>query len=73
MKNAESSLLHEMEREHVLRLITYLQSVETPHAGASPREELEKDFKRFYTQYDQRRNKNFVAAFPELATWYQGI
>jgi hypothetical protein len=62
-----------MEREHVLRLITYLESVESPHAGASPAIELEKDFKRFYMQYDQRRNKNFEKAFPALKNWYNGI
>lgn len=72
-KNSESNLLHEMEREHVLRLIKYLQEVESPHAGASSRQELEKDFKKFYSQYDQRRGKDFVSTFPELAKWYQGI
>jgi organic radical activating enzyme len=73
LKNCESSLLHDMEREHVLRLITYLESVESPHAGASPTIELEKDFKRFYMQYDQRRNKNFEKAFPALKNWYNEI
>ena len=73
MKNGESTLLHDMEREHVLRLITYLESVETPHAGASSFEELTKDFKSFYMQYDERRNKNFVQAFPALEKWYMGI
>jgi hypothetical protein len=72
-KNGESNLLHDMERQHILRLITYLESVESPHAGASPIEELEKDFKSFYTQYDARRNKDFVKTFPSLAEWYQGI
>ena len=73
LKNCESSLLHDMEREHVLRLISYLESVESPHAGASPTVELEKDFKRFYMQYDQRRNKDFEKAFPALREWYNGI
>ena len=72
-KNGESNLLHDMERQHILRLITYIESVESPHAGASPMEELEKDFKSFYTQYDARRNKDFVKTFPSLAEWYQGI
>ena len=72
-KNGESQLLHDMEREHILRLITYLETVESPHAGASSREDLEKDFKKFYTQYDQRRNKNFITTFPELANWYNKI
>jgi len=72
-KNGESNLLHDMEREHILRLITYLESVETPHTGASSVEELIKDFKKFYTQYDQRRNKNFEKSFPDLKEWYNDI
>ena len=72
-KNGESSLLHDMEREHILRLITYLESVESPHTGASPQNELEKDFKKFYTQYDQRRDKDFTKAFPALKDWYNEI
>jgi hypothetical protein len=72
-KNGESNLLHNMEREHILRLITYLESVESPHAGASPINELEKDFKKFYNQYDIRRNKDFAQTFPELKVWYNEI
>jgi len=73
LTNGESSLLHDMEREHLLRLITYLDSVETPHAGASSFEELTKDFKKFYTQYDLRRNKDFMKTFPALEKWYKEI
>jgi hypothetical protein len=69
-KNSESSLLHDMEREQILRLMTYLENVESPHFGASSIEELKRDFKNFYVQYDQRRNKNFIKTFPDLATWY---
>lgn len=72
-KNAESSLLHDMEREHVLRLAKYLTEVESPHEGASAKVELEKDFKRFYHQYDKRRDKNFTETFPSLKDWYNGI
>jgi hypothetical protein len=28
------------------------------------------DFQQFYTQYDQRRGKDFVTAFPSLKTWF---
>jgi hypothetical protein len=72
-KNAESNLLHDMEREHILRLITYLEEIDTPHNGASSIEVLEKDFKKFYSQYDKRRGKNFVETFPSLAEWYNKI
>ena len=72
-KNGESNLLHNMEREHIIRLINYLESVESPHAGASPTSELERDFKKFYTQYDARRDKDFEKTFPELKAWYGNI
>mgnify|MGYP003352662687 CR=1 FL=1 len=62
-----------MEREHVTRLITYLTEATSPHDGASLNEDLIKDFKRFYTQYDARRGKDFGTAFPELKDWYDGI
>lgn len=73
IKNGESPLMHDMERQHILRLITYLQEVNTPHAGASPQSQLEKDFKKFYSQYDVRREKDFNAAFPALKDWYNDI
>jgi len=31
------------------------------------------DFRQFYTQYDQRRDKIFANAFPNLAEWYDSI
>jgi hypothetical protein len=62
-----------MEHEHVVRLMQYLLTATAPHEGASPLLELEKDFKRFYKQYDQRRGKDFDKTFPELKEWYDGI
>jgi organic radical activating enzyme len=73
VKNGESSLLHDMEREHVLRLINYLESAESPHAGASPLPQLQSDFKKFYVQYDARRDKDFIMTFPHLKDWYESI
>ena len=70
---ADSGLLHDMERDHVRRLMSYLVDVESPHEGASPTEVLRKDFKRFYQQYDQRRSKDFVNTFPDLAEWYETL
>ena len=72
-KNAESELLHDMERQHVLRLITYLEEIETPHNGASSMQELQKDFKVFYDHYSYRRSKNLIFTFPEIADWYRGL
>ena len=66
-------LLHEFEIEHINRLITYLEDVDTPHSGAVGREILQRDFKLFYQQYDQRRNKDFNHTFPDLAEWYDTL
>jgi hypothetical protein len=71
--NRDSNLLHEFERNQVQRLIDYLDVVKTPHMGAAERSVLQQDFKKFFTQYDQRRGKNFTEAFPVLADWYNEI
>ena len=68
-----SPYLHQMEVEHIKRLINYLGAVNSPHEGASSMELLQKDFKSFYSQYDERRNKNFLDTFPSLREWYNGI
>jgi len=65
--------LHQMEIEHVKRLIEYLRKVDIPHEGASNKTVLEKDFKNFYEQYDVRRNKNFIETFSELEDWYRDL
>jgi len=62
--------LEHMEINHTQRLIDYLDVVKTPHAGAATQEKLQKDFKIFYSQYDKRRNKNFVETFPIIGEWY---
>ena len=63
-------ILHEHEHNHLQRLIDYLDIVKTPHSDAFDLPRLHNDFKQFYTQYDQRRDKNFVATFPNLTEWY---
>jgi hypothetical protein len=67
------SYLHEHERNHVLRLIDYLDIVKTPHSDAFDQPKLLNDFRQFYSQYDQRRNKDFGTAFPELKDWYDSL
>ena len=67
------SMFHEFEWNQLQRLVDYLDVVKTPHTGAAEQTTLQKDFKTFYTQYDQRRNKNFVNTFPELADWYNTL
>lgn len=65
--------LHEFERNHIERLVDYLDIVEVPHSEAFEMPTLLKDFKQFYTQYDKRRNKNFTETFIELEDWYNGL
>lgn len=67
------SMLHEFERNQLERLITYLQEVDTPHSGAVSKDILGRDFKNFYSQYDQRRGKDFKHTFPQLADWYDTL
>ena len=66
-------LVHEHEINHTQRLIDYLDVVKTPHSDAFEMPKLLNDFRQFYNQYDQRRNKNFVEAFPELKDFYDSI
>jgi organic radical activating enzyme len=65
--------MHEHEFNHLSRLIDYLDLVDTPHSDTFERPKLHNDFKHFYQQYDQRRGKNFVEAFPALKTWYNTL
>jgi pyruvate-formate lyase-activating enzyme len=65
--------LQEHERNHVRRLIDYLDVVKTPHSEAFDMPRLFNDFRQFYQQYDQRRNKNFGAVFPGLKEWYDSL
>jgi len=71
--NTNDECLHDMERDQLQRLIDYLDIVKTPHMGAAEQSVLQQDFKKFYTQYDQRRGKNFTKTFPALAEWYNGL
>jgi len=66
-------LLHEHEINHTQRLIDYLDVVKAPHSDAFDRPKLLNDFKQFFSQYDQRRSKDFGATFPKLKSWYDSI
>ena len=68
-----NELLHQHEINHIQRLIDYLDVVKTPHSEAFELDKLRNDFKQFYSQYDQRRNKDFVKTFPALADWYNSL
>jgi organic radical activating enzyme len=71
--NCNSPLLHQFEINQLQRLIDYLDVVKTPHLGAAEQSVLQQDFKKFFSQYDQRRGKNFATTFPTLAEWYNEI
>lgn len=61
--------LHEHEIAHVNRLVSYLRETPAPENIT----QLQNDFKKFYTQYDARRNKHFVNTFPTLQGFYEQI
>jgi hypothetical protein len=67
------STFHEYEWNQLQRLVDYLDVVKTPHTGAAEQAVLQQDFKQFYTQYDQRRGKDFNKTFPALADWYNTL
>jgi organic radical activating enzyme len=73
LHHQDTEVLHEHERNHLSRLIDYLDVVKTPHSEAFDLPKLHNDFKQFYVQYDARRNKDFVKTFPELKTWYESL
>jgi len=73
LKQLDITNMQYWERGQLDRLIEYLQVVEKPHNEAFEMPKLHNDFKKFYTQYDIRRNKNFTRAFPELTSFYEAL
>jgi pyruvate-formate lyase-activating enzyme len=71
--NVAGENMHEYEYNQLARLVDYLRTVESPHSGALSKEILQRDFKNFYQQYDQRRGKDFKYTFPQLAEWYDTL
>jgi organic radical activating enzyme len=71
--NRNNIFMHEHEFNHLQRLIDYLDVVKTPHSDAFDMPKLHNDFKQFFSQYDQRRSKNFTSTFPNLKEWYESI
>lgn len=70
---AKQTLMNEWEIDGLNRLIAYLREIQEGHSNTSSLESRKRDFKSFFTQYDQRRGKNFKATFPELSDWYDSI
>ena len=68
------AMLDEGEKESVIRLIDYLDIVKTPHKNTAETPKLYNDFKSFFSQYDIRREKDFVSTFPgPLAEWFKSL
>jgi hypothetical protein len=73
-KNRDEALFVEFELNHLERLIDYLDIVKTPHSEGFELAAHQKDFKRFYSQYDDRRNKDFSKTFSSvMQEWYNSI
>jgi organic radical activating enzyme len=72
-RNRNNIYMHEHELNHLQRLIDYLDVVKTPHSETFEMPKLHNDFKQFFSQYDQRRGKDFIKTFPNLAKWYNDI
>ena len=72
--NKDSNLFNSGEKAQLERLIDYIEVVKRGHNRTELDMDLQfHDFKSFYTQYDVRRNKNFVETFPELKEWYEAL
>jgi organic radical activating enzyme len=72
-QHQDQPYLHEHEINHTQRLIDYLDVVKTPHREAFDMPKLLNDFHCFFTQYDQRRGKDFGVVFPSLKEWYDNL
>jgi len=81
-------VIDHLERDHIQRISKYIRNVVDPHKedvtkhdltpyelqqGQNDIKLLQQDFKRFFEQYDRRRNKNFAVTFPRLAEWYNNL
>jgi len=73
--NYKNPLVHDMEIDGIKRLIEYTRVIKTGHAYTSSEITRHRDFKTFYTQYDQRRGKNFLETFKhkKLQKWFISI
>ena len=70
---ANRTACHEYELNHIRRLIDYLKIVKTPHSDTFDMPKLHNDFYEFFSQYDNRRDKDFGKTFPNLKRWYDNL
>lgn len=71
----KNSVLLDSEKAGIQRVIDYMETIVKGHDNwiTTDKTALFHDFKSFYSQYDERRQKNFVKTFPELEHWYNSI
>ncbi len=74
-KNKNKVYITDMELDGIYRLISFLEKDQKIHNEAPDDPSiLHRDLKRFYMQYDQRRNKSLRNTFPkELIDWIDSI
>ena len=72
-RTQHNTLWHEFEKASIERLIDYLDVVDAPHRRTSNKLTLWRDFKTFYTQYDQRRGKSISVFPPILTDWFDQL
>ena len=74
-KNKDAPHMHDFEKNHVRRLIDYLKIIEVPHGEGFDRIQHQSEYKAFYSQYDQRRGKNFEKTFKDAVfiDWYKQL
>jgi len=71
--NKDCEYLNSMEKGDIERLISYIKVVETPHSYDTDIELNRSDFKKFYDQYDKRRDKT-IRIFPKnFLVWYDSL
>lgn len=61
------------EKSDIKRLISYVDVIETPHSYDTDLEKNRRDFKRFYDQYSERRNKTLDIFPEEFLQWYNSL
>ena len=71
--NKNKDKIKVFEQDGIKRLIDYILNVDTGHEFTSSLESRERDWKSFYSQYDKRRRKDFLKAFPMLKEWWDSI
>jgi hypothetical protein len=75
-------ILHQTEYDGITRIVKYLREDDSKHAttissygggSISDLDRRQKDFKSFYSQYDERLGKSILKDFPMLEAWWNTV